>query len=242
LLVVLAGGLLLAMLAVLIAVLASLEGTRSELRTTRIGVTQAEKRSARLAEQVQPLLETAKPLSSKSAQDELRRTGRAVAGAAGAVPPLAEDARRGVGIATFIAQTLHAADLQPSLSAVRALTDTALPAFQEVRPALVGLLAELDRPGSQSLAECDRRLAARPLSANGQVGCLLRTVPNIRQLLRSQRDLNARSLVTQRRTLTHTQQINQLLDESLVIQREILVRIRSLDTKTGGTAPSATAP
>jgi hypothetical protein len=158
------------------------------------------------------------------------------------VPPLAEDARRGVGVATFIAQTLYAADLQPSLSAVRALTDTALPAFHEVRPALMGLIAELDRPGSQSLAECDRRLAARPVSAQGQLGCLLRTVPNIRHLLRSQRDLNARSVATQRSTLTQTRQLNRLLDESLVIQREILVRIRSLDTKTGGTAPSATAP
>ncbi|HEX5910534.1 MAG TPA: hypothetical protein VFY44_08565 [Thermoleophilaceae bacterium] len=242
LLVGLAGGLLLAMLAVLVAVLASLEGTRSELRTTRVGVTKAEQRSARLGEQVQPLLRAVEPLSAGGAQEELRRTGRAVSGAAGAVPPLAEDVHRGVGIATFIAQTLHSADLQPALAAVRSLTDTTVPAVDELRPALVALFAELDRPGARSLAECDRRLDARPLSAAGQVGCLLRTVPNVRGLLRDQRDLNARSLATQRSTLAHTRQIDQSFQESLVIQREILVRIRSLDKKTGGTAPPGLAP
>ena len=229
--------LLVGVLAVLIAVLVSLEGSRSEIRTTRLGVTQAEERSERLAEQVRPLLEAAAPLVTDASQRELRRTGRDLSEAAGQVSPLAEDARRGVGVATFIAQVLHGAELGPSLGAVRSLADAALPATLRLVPAAAGLSAELDRTASSSTASCDRQLRSAAPSARGQVACLIRTAPDIRALLRSQRDINARTLATQTDTLSYTRRIHALFVQSVAIQREVLARTKSLDDKTGGPAP-----
>ena len=213
----LAAVLFLAILAVLIAVLVSLEGTRSEIRTTRMGVTDAEQRFQRVTDRVQPLLDAAAPLTEESSQRDLRRAGRTISEAAGEVPALANDARRGVGAAVFIAQILNAADLG---TATRTLV-----------PALTRLLAELDRGGSRSLATCDDRLRTRAPSARGQIGCLLRTVPNVRGLLRSTRRINRESLGTQRDTRLITRRIQRLFAESLTIQREILERARSIDRK-----------
>ena len=234
----LAGVLFLAILAVLIAVLVSLEGTRSEIRTTRMGVTEAEQRLERVTDRVQPLLDAAVPLTQGSSRRDLRDAGRALSEAAGEVPALAADARRGVGAAAFIAQTLQGADLAGSLGAVRFLADAAVPATRELFPAATRLLAELDRGGERSLVACDARLRTRAPSARGQIACLLRTVPNIRVLLSSQRRLNRRSLATQRDTRAITRRVHALFVESLAIQREILRRTRSLDNKTGGPAPA----
>ena len=227
----LAAVLFLAILAVLIAVLVSLEGTRSEIRTTRMGVTEAEQRFERVTDRVQPLLDAAAPLTEESSQRDLRRAGRTISEAAGEVPALASDARRGVGAAIFIAQILNAADLGTTLGAVRSFADAAVPAARTLVPAADRLLAELDRGGSRSLAACDDRLRTRVPSARGQIGCLLRTVPNVRGLLRSQRRINRESLGTQRDTRLITRRIQTLFAESLAIQREILERARSIDRK-----------
>lgn len=238
----LAGALLLGILVVLVAVLVSLEGTRSEIRTTRMDVSEAEQRFQRVNEQLQPLLNVVAPLTSESSQRNLRGTGRSLAEAADEVPALASDARRGLGAAIFIAQTLQAADLGGSLSAVRSLADAAVPAAQNIVPAAARLLADLDRRPTRSLAICDQRLAGRPPSTSGQIGCLLRIVPNIRGLLSSQRSITRKSLATQHDTLSVTRRINALFVESLAIQRELLERTRSLDRKTGGPAPTTPIP
>ena len=228
---VLAGLLLVAILAVLIAVLASLEGTRSEIRTTRAGVTAAEQRFQRITERLSPLLDAAAPLSKQASQRDLRRAGRTLTDAADEVPALARATRSGVGAAIFIAQTLNAADLNTSLTAVRSLADAAVPATRALVPAANGLVAELDRVGNRSLAVCDDRLRTRAPSTPGQVSCLLRIVPNVRALLRSQRDINRATLGTQRDTLLFTRRNHRLFVESLGIQREILQRTRSIDRK-----------
>ena len=167
-----------------------------------------------------PLLEAAAPLTEKSSQRDLRRAGRTLTDAAGAVPGLADDARDGVGAAIFIAQTLHSAEIGTSLAELRSFL-----------PAASRLLAELDRDERGSLARCDAQLRTRALTTAGQVGCLLQIVPNIRNLLKSQRAINRASLSTQRRTLARTGRTNQLFAESLAIQREILERTRSIDRK-----------
>jgi hypothetical protein len=200
----LAGLLLVGMLAVLVAVLASLEGTRSELRTTRKGVIAAERRSAHLDRQIQPLLQTTGALTSAPNQRRLRQTGQQLSAAAGQVPPLADDAHRGVDIAGFIAGTLRAADLGSATVAVRTLADAAVPAARQLLPVTDHLLPSIE---------------------------------TVQDLLRAQLDANRKTLSTQRLTLGHTQRIEALFDQSLTIQREILERTRSLDRKTGGTAP-----
>jgi hypothetical protein len=136
----LGGVLLLGILAVLVAVLVSLESSRSEIRTTRVGVIQAEERSERLARRLQPFLDATVPLTEKSSQKSLRRAGRSIVDAAGSVPGLAEDARRGVGAAAFIAGILQASDIGNSLAALRLLTDTAVPVLRDLAPSAVALL------------------------------------------------------------------------------------------------------
>jgi hypothetical protein len=121
------------------------------------------------------------------------------------------------------------------------LTAVAVPASRQLTPALAAVQTELGRGGYRSLASCDHRLAARAPAAPGQIACLLRTVPNVRALLKEQRDLNAKVLTTQRGTLSYNRRIYDLFVESLRIQREILQRTRSLDTKTGGPAPGTPA-
>ena len=193
-------------------------------------VSETEQRVERLTDRLQPLLGLAAPLTDDSSRRDLRRAGESVSDAAGEVPALASDARRALRAAIFIAQTLQGADLGGSLTAVRSLADAAEPAARQLVPTITSLLLELDRGGTRSLAECDRRLSTRAPSARGQIGCLLRTVPSIRGLLR-------RSLATQRTTRSFTRRIHRLFAESIVIQREILERTRSLDRKTGGPAP-----
>ena len=148
----LGGILLLGILAVLVAVLVSLEGSRSEIRTTRVGVTEAERRSQRLAERLRPLIDATLPLTEKSSQRDLRRAGAAISDAAGSVPALADDARRGVGAAAFIAETLQGSDLGHSLAALRLLTDTAVPALRDLAPSAVRLLKSQRDINSESLA------------------------------------------------------------------------------------------
>jgi hypothetical protein len=205
----LAGVLLVGMLVVLIAVLASLEGTRSELRTTRAAVTDADQRARRASDVLRPYLEAAAPLTEKSSQRRLRRVGRTLTAAAGAVPPLAEDAHNGVGAAVFIAQVLQGRFV----------------------PAAERLFAELNRNDRRSLASCDKSLRSRAPSAAGQIDCLLRVVPNVRGLLESQRELNRASLTTQRDTLARTRRIHKLFIRSLAIQRQLLKETQSINRK-----------
>lgn len=205
----LAGALLLGMLVVLIAVLFSLEGTRSELRTTRAAVTDADHRARRASEALRPFLAAAAPLTEKSSRRRLSRAGRTLTDAADAVPPLAQDVRGGVGAAVFIAQTLQGRFV----------------------PAAERLFAELNRNDRRSLSSCDESLRTRAPSAAGQVGCLLRVVPNVRGLLRSQRALNRASLTTQRDTLSRIRRINNLFIQSLAIQRQLLEETQSINRK-----------
>jgi len=229
---------LVGMLGVLIAVLVSLEGTRSEIRTTRMGVTQAEQRFERVTKQVQPLLDATKPLLSEvgGSDSELRKTGRGVARAAKEVPALARDARRGLEAATFLAQTVGDADLGRTLSSVRVLAEAAT-ANGDLSRLISGadrLVAGLAVGGRQSLATCDARLRDRPASAPGQASCLLRVVPNLRSLLRSLRRLNRLSAMTQLTQLSVTRRTDERFAESILIQRQLLDRVRSIDRKTVG--------
>lgn len=228
----LAGLVLVGMLATLVAVLVSLEGTRSEIRTTRMGVTEAESRFQRVTERLSPVLEAAAPLTEGATQDRLARTGRSVTRAAGAVPALATDARRGVEAATFVATVLRGAELGPAL---RVLRSTATGAARA--------LDALDVRGARSQIACDRRLRDLPPSAPGQVGCLLRTVPNVRSLLRSQRRLNRITATTQVEQLSVSRRQLALLEQSLAIQGDIRARVESIDRRTGGSpAPAPVSP
>jgi hypothetical protein len=237
-----AGLALVGILVVLIAVLASLEGTRSEIRTTRMGVNEAEQRFQRITAQLEPLLAAVEPLADGTSQRDLARTGRSLTRAADKVPGLADDARRGLDAAVFIASTLRSADIEGALGAVRSATEAivrdVLPAASvllddlDLSEARSSLLAELDTRGALSVKTCDTRLRDLPPSASGQLGCLLRTVPNMRLLLRTQRSILRSSDLTQKRIAT-------MLAESLAIQRGIREHVRSLDQKTGGTSPAA---
>jgi hypothetical protein len=212
----LAALLLVAMLATLIAVLVSLESTRSEIRTTRAGVVDTDQRLQRASRQLQPLL-------GGEARRRIGSTAGALGHALDQLPEAARRARQGVDAATFLASTLDEAQLPRALTSLRTLADAALTAA---------------RPGVHSLDACDASLRRRPPGASGQLGCLLRTVPNIRALLRSQRRLNRKSTTTQLRQLSLMQRTYELLAQSLAIQRETLEHARSIDRKTGGTAPA----
>jgi hypothetical protein len=224
----LAALLLVGMLATLVAVLISLEGTRSEIRTTRIGVVDTDARLRRVTDQLSPVLGAVAPLASQSSERAVRSTGRSVATAAGRVPALSDDARRAADAAGYIGQTLQDARLPPTLGALRGLASDAAPAL----PSLARFLSALDAPGPRSLAACEARLRVRAPADAGQIGCLLRFVPSIRRLLVTQTTLNARSVRTQRSTLA-------TLRESLAVQRETLTHVRSIDDKTLGPAPAA---
>lgn len=236
-------------LALLGAVLISLEGTRSEIRTTRERAEEAEARFERVTGKVEPLLEAVQPLATASAGRELRRTTREVAKAAGEVPALADTARDATDTAATIATQLEQADLPGTLGSVRALLERSdLPATLSSvralldRPALAGLieggdraLSELRRLPVTSLARCDRLLTGSDRQAEGRVGCLLRTVPNLRALLRSLRRLNRISATTQVTTLG-------VLKQSLSVQQDTLKSVQSIDRKTIGPAPTPAAP
>ena len=208
-----AGLVLVGMLAVLIAVLFSLEATRSEIRTTRATMVEAELRFQRVTQQLDPLL-------GDGGQARLARRGRELSDAVGELPGLAQDARAGLDAALVVAGELDGAELGGTLTAVRS--------------ALSGLSA----PPAGSMKACDDRLRRGSPTAPGQAGCLLRSVPNIRSLLRSQRRLNRISTITQKRQLSITQRTYELLAESLAVQRETLERARSIDRKTGGPPPA----
>jgi hypothetical protein len=124
--VVLGALLLVGMLATLIAVLVSLEGTRSEIRTTRAGVVAADGRLARVTRGLEPLLAATAPLGGRGARRRLRRTTGTLADSVDQLPALAERAGEGVDAATFIATTLDRSDLRRSLSSLRALADAGL--------------------------------------------------------------------------------------------------------------------
>lgn len=219
----LAGLLIVGMLAVLVSVLISLESTRSEIRTTRAGVVDADQRLQRASRNLRPLLDAVQPLTGGDTRRRVRHTTTALAAAVDRLPEVARRAGEGIDAATFIASTLDRAGLEQALSSVRSLADATRTAAQ---------------PGARSLDACDASLRSRPPGARGQIGCLLRTVPNIRALLRSQRRLNRKSTRTQVTQLSVTQRTFQLISESLAIQRELLEHARSLDRKTGGTAPT----
>lgn len=100
------------------------------------------------------------------------------------------------------------------------------------------LLDELQRSGLATalpqLAEALPRAAAalRPiLRVVPDLGPALRTVPRLVAQLRDQRRLTARSIRIQTTTATLNRRTLALLTDSLGVQRELLVRTRSLDTK-----------
>lgn len=228
----LAGLVLAAMLATLVAVLVSLEGTRSELRTTRSNLVALDSRVQRVQRQVDPVLAAAKPLDAA----QVARTAGSLTRAAKRVPGLADDATEGVRLADAIAGQLGRSNLGTVLPAVGDLAMTALAGDRLARgldgiDAVVGGLRE---PGAGTQATCDRRLRSRPPIASGQVGCLLRTVVNVRTLIASQRRLTARSIRVQLDTLSLTRQTTRLLTDSLTIQRELLSRVAAIDRKLPG--------
>jgi hypothetical protein len=253
------GLVLLAVLGVLIAVLSSLEATRSELRTTRMGVVAVDQRVERVTGQLDPLLAATEPLTQRPARKRLRRAGSQVSTALDNLPELTIRAREGVDAAVYLAQDVQDADLGGTLRAVRALADAGLAGDRLTRlldagqTVLAGLdaaalrrivgrvdhgVADLDRVPPRSIAACDTRLRSNAPTADGQVACLLRTVPNLRALLRAQLRANRKSVGTQESQLSVNRRQYDLFKESISIQRELLVHLRSLDRKTGGTAPS----
>lgn len=238
----LAGLLLLGILVVLVAVLLSLEGTRSELRTTRSQVDRIDERVGRVGDVVQPLLDVTGPLRTPQARRSLRAAGSTVVAAAAAVPPLAESTRQAAGAATSIAGSLQDADLARSLAAVRTIAGTlrsarlapALDAVQRIGTTLQaggrltrvlraadGAAADLRTSRPPSQVTCDLRLRTRPVASPGQVACLARTVPNIRLLLRQQRDLTGTSVRTQGLLLDETRQLDTRLETSLEVQQDL---------------------
>ena len=224
----LAALLLLGMLGTLIAVLISLEGTRSEIRTTRMGVLDTDVRLRHVTDQLSPVLSAVAPLTSESSTRTVRQTGRSLVTAANQVPALSDDAHRAADAAGYIGQTLQGAQLAPTLSSLRGLASDAHPAL----PSLARLLSSLDAPGPQSLAACEQRLRVRAPAQPGQLGCALRFVPDIRALLVDLRRLNTTSTRIQASTLA-------TLRTSLAIQQETLTHVRSIDEKTLGPAPAA---
>jgi hypothetical protein len=225
----LAALLLLGMLGTLVAVLISLEGTRSEIRTTRMGVLDTDAHLRRVTDQLSPVLGAVAPLTSPSSKRTVRRTGRSLLGAADRVPAIGDDARRAADAAGYIGQTLQDAQLAPTLSSLRGLANDAHPAL----PSLARFLSSLDAVGPRSLAACGTRLQERAPAQPGQLGCALRFVPDIRALLVDLRRLNARSTRIQASTLA-------VLRRSLAIQQETLTHVRSIDDKTLGPPPATT--
>lgn len=233
-----AGLLLLGILAVLVAVLVSLESTRTEIQVTRGVVTAAENRVQTLSDGPSPLLEATAPLAGAGAQADVRRALRRAAGAIGIIPGLSEDVTRGVSAAAGLAGEVQAAGLVETLATARRLADVATPAVQDLGARASALLASLDATGG-SIRECSQRLRTLAPSQPGQVACVLRFVPNLRALVRRVRTVLDSSLSTQRGTRRLTRSTLARLEESLGVQREILVHVRSLDQKTGGPAPTA---
>ena len=149
-------------------------------------------------------------------------------------------ARRAADAAGYIGGALHDGQLTTTLIALRGLAGDAasgerlvlaLDGASRVLPVAARMLSALDTPGPQSLAACESRLRVRAPSQPGQVGCLLRIVPEVRRLLADVRQLNRTSIRIQGETLTQ-------LRSSLAVQRETLTHVRSLDNKTAGPAPS----
>lgn len=153
--------LLIGMLTVLVAVLVSLEGTRSEIRTTRIGVVEAEQRFQRVTQQLSPLLSAVAPLTDEPAQRTLRSTGRKVAVAAGEVPAIADSAKKGADAATYLASTVGDAQLASSLTALRTLADAATGGDRlvEVLDSAARVLTSAD--GALQMLPAIRRLIAK---------------------------------------------------------------------------------
>jgi hypothetical protein len=224
----LAALLLLGMLGTLVAVLVSLEGTRSEIRTTRMGVVDTDAHLRRVTDQLSPVLSAVAPLTSASSTSAVRRTGRSLGTAADRVPGIGDDARRAADAAGYVGQTLQDARLAPTLSSLRGLASDAHPAL----PSLARLLAGLDAPGPRSLRACGSDLRLRAPARPGQLGCALRFVPAIHALLLDLRRLNATSTRLQASTLA-------TLRASLAVQQETLTHVRSIDDKTLGPAPAA---
>jgi hypothetical protein len=227
----LAALLLLGMLGTLVAVLISLEGTRSEIRTTRKGVLDTDAHLRRVTNQLSPVLSAVAPLTSTSSARTVRRTRRSLVAAAVRVPAIGADTRRAADAAGYIGQSLQDAQLTPTLTAVRGLASEG----HQSLPSLARLLGALNAPGPQSLTACTTRLRVGAPAQPGQLGCALRFVPEIRSLLVALRGLNATSTRVQAATLA-------VLRESLAVQRETLGHVRSLDDKTLGPAPASVLP
>ena len=101
-------------------------------------------------------------------------------------------ARRAADAAGYIGGALHDGQLTTTLIALRGLAGDAasgerlvlaLDGASRVLPVAARMLSALDTPGPQSLAACESRLRVRAPSQPGQVGCLLRIVPEVRRLL-----------------------------------------------------------
>jgi hypothetical protein len=134
---------------------------------------------------------------------------------------IAADVVRAARAGEHVAGDVRASDLALTLTELRslanALTGEALPAAQRAGAALAA-------PGPSTLPGCAAHLRRASALAPGQLSCALRMLPAVRSLLRSQRHLNARTLRGVLATVA-------AFRESLAIQRELLVHVRSLDTK-----------
>src|SRR4051794_3974144 len=180
------------MLATLIAVLVSLEGTRSEIRTTRAGVVAADRRLARVTRGLEPVLAATRPLAAAGARRRLRKTTGTLADSVDQLPALAERARDGMDAVTFIAATLDRSDLRRSLSSLRVLADTALAGDRFAR-----LLETF--PEVPALLRAQRRLLRASVSTQqGQLSVLERAFAVLSE-----------SLTIQRETLDHARSLDQ---------------------------------
>ena len=181
----LAALLLLGMLATLVAVLISLEGTRSEIRTTRMGVLDTDVHLRRVTAQLSPVLSAVAPLTSTASTRTVRRTGRSLVAAAVRVPAIGDDARRAADAAGYIGQSLQDAQLAPTLTAVRVLASDG----HQVLPSLPRMLSSV--PDIRSLMVDLRRLNTTSTRLQAT------TLATLRE-----------SLAIQRETLTHVRSLD----------------------------------
>lgn len=119
--------------------------------------------------------------------------------------------------------------LVPVLQAAKPLTTDARRGLRQARAALPPLLAD-----ARSGIDTARGVLA---SLPGAAGTAVAISERFRLQLRRQRRLLRRSLDVQNGTRTLNGETVALLRESLAIQREILVHVRSLDEKLGGPLP-----
>jgi hypothetical protein len=161
--------------------------------------------------------------------------------------------------------------VQPVAKDARALIKQGTPFVRDLRATLIPLLRDLRGAQLRSAAQVVARLAGS-LDQNGRLvqfvdlgSDLVRglrdsefiprtlraadVVPEMKLILAQTLDVQRRTLSTQlrtlriqRRTFRLQRQSRNIQQTTLAIQREALVHIRSIDRKTGGTAPPLPVP